>query len=268
MILGATNDEVKFVRKQIRLDFHRRYDEAVLRQTFFEQQNCLCILCGQTMEGWEGVFSHIEHMIPLRLFAEFYVSGWSLEQVLDNANGLKNLRLSHIACGGRKQDYDLEEIPENFFDSVQVENLTAEEIQQYEEWLSERGRKGGRIAGRKAAESGHMERMLNLPQTKKAQSENIDRVRNLPQTRAAQSKNGHIIGQIYGHIAGRIGGRITNDAAHRLNPKYRETRAAAGRSSSSRHVRWHINRAIVKRSCRFCEGVQAVNSNAVAAWGE
>lgn len=201
MILGAMTEEVKFIDRQIRADFHHRYgDGESLRRNFFEQQNGLCILCNQSMQDWSGAFTQIEHMIPVRLQAEFYVSGWTLEQVLNNANDLKNLRLSHISCGVRKSDYDLEEIPENFFDSEQPRFLTEEEIQRRRERMRIGGRKGGTISGKRSVESGQWERVRNLPQTKAATKkfcgiEHMEWMRNLPQTKAAQRKQGNIRGR-------------------------------------------------------------------------
>jgi hypothetical protein len=120
MQLAVTKEQVKFIERKIRIDFHSRYgDGEALRQHFFEQQNGLCALCNQPMQGHEGVFTQIEHTIAARLHTEFYAQGWSLEKVLDNANDLNNLRLTHTLCGTRKNDLDLEELPEDFFGSEQ-----------------------------------------------------------------------------------------------------------------------------------------------------
>jgi hypothetical protein len=51
-------------------------------------------------------------------------------------------------------------------------------------------RKAGRVSGLKHAESGHLDRIRELPQSKAAHRESLNRIRELPQTKAAQRENG------------------------------------------------------------------------------
>lgn len=128
MILGASKQEVRLITRAIRYDFRLRYDGEELRHLLYDQQKGRCILCSWAIQGYDSIFCHIEHMISLRLWAEFYAtSGRSVDEIVALANDLRNLKLSHLKCGIRKSDRDLDEIPKNFF--IGKPNiLTAHEI--------------------------------------------------------------------------------------------------------------------------------------------
>jgi hypothetical protein len=67
---------------------------------------------------------------------------------------------------------------------------------------------------------------------------------------------------------GKIGGRIAVESGHLARIKTKETSQKGQQmgGDKSRHVRWHINRGIIKLGCVFCisnedkDGTQSVNS--------
>jgi hypothetical protein len=113
------------------------------------------------------------------------------------------------------------------------------------------GRIGGPIGGRMVVESGQLERIRNLPQTKAAQREagrknvesgHMERIRNLPQAKAAQRE------------AGKKAGRIAVESGHLDRVRTKESCSEGGRAAN--HNRWHANKGIEKVGCRYCEVVR------------
>lgn len=207
MILGATKSQIRLVTKAVRADFRHRYgDGEALRQNLFEQQNGLCILCNKPMQGPDSIFTHIEHMIPVREYADYYVAGISLERVLECANDKeKNLRLSHTSCGVEKHSASLEEqIPDHFFDDVENRTLTSEEIQRQKEARREQGRQTGGISGRKNVESGQIYRIRTPESCAKGGRVAGRMAAESGRIQVLGRKHGPELGRKYGPIHGRI----------------------------------------------------------------
>lgn len=273
MIIGATKEEVKFISGQIRVDFKRRYgDGKELRERLYEMQKCRCCLCddggyddSNYIQGCDGVFCQIEHMMPLREWAEFYVtSGQSVEEIVSQANDLKNLRLSHINCGSRKNDRYLDELPDDFFETLEHPVLAPAEIQRRKEKMSETRRPGGKIGGKitaskwthehqvSAARIGgdhnyrlHPEQYIEMGRKgglisgpKNVQSGQLKRIHELPQSKAAYCENGRLAGlkavesgfiQALGRAYGPSNGRKAAETGQLASVRTPESCAKGGR---------------------------------------
>jgi hypothetical protein len=116
---------------------------------------------------------------------------------------------------------------------------------------SEAGRKGGLIAGRIAAESGHLVRIQQLPQAKEAQRavgrRAVGKLASL-RTPEHQAEAGRLGGLITGPINGPINGRKSFENRTGIHAPG----IAAKSGLIGRHTRWHTRRNITDPQCRLC----------------
>jgi hypothetical protein len=149
-----------------------------------------------------------------------------------------NLRLEHFDCNMRKRDHLDSELTLPFTPPKPVADVVA--LLE----ATERHREGSQKSGRKNVESGQLATIA---------------------TPESCSKGGF------------IGGRTTNDATHRANPNYRESRVQGGRNGSredkvhaglrvhvlhpnlasennrrNNHNRCHVRRGITNPNCPLC----------------
>jgi len=86
----------------------------------------------------------------------------------------------------------------------------------------------------------------NIQGKKNVESGELDRIRNLPQTKAAQSRVGKITGKIYGQIYGPL-----NDMSKIKTPESLRLGQIRG-GLLSRHTRHHVNRKLFNPACPLC----------------
>lgn len=255
----------------------------ILRERLWNRQSGLCVICRQGVPLSDNPFLVVDHTHPV---VQYAASPLSIEKASQYANDEGNLALVDKDCNGVKNAWDLEEFHQAIkcgeisFEGEQ-RTYTQAEIERERRLLSEKGRTGGRIGGRRAAESGQLERARNLPQTKLAQIRNasIQGRKNVESGHWQKllksgigGKFGGPIGgrknvesgqiqalgriqgqkntesgwiQALGRAQGRIQGRKAVESGHlaRIRP-------IAGRVAC--HRRWHVQRGIKNPACALC----------------
>lgn len=112
---------------------------------------------------------------------------------------------------------------------------------QSKEKMSENGRKGGLISGRKSVESGHIQALGTAQGRKNIKSGHIQALGKIQGRKNAESGFMAEVGRIHGVINGRIAGRKAVDSG--LLESIRPLGS---------HTRWHVNRKILNPNCKFC----------------
>lgn len=82
----------------IRRDFIRQYGQErleKLRLELCEEQNDLCILCGNHLQDRSSVITEIDHTISVYIFAE---SSIPIDEAARLANDRSNLAAAHVLC--------------------------------------------------------------------------------------------------------------------------------------------------------------------------
>jgi hypothetical protein len=147
--------------------------------------------------------------------------------------------------------------------------IPVDELDRYAE-VYERGRvkqiEASRKRGLKYVETGQLDSIRDLPQTKEAQRKTgLIRGRKAVESgllARMQSMGGRIGGRINGPINGRINGRkavesgqlasIRSKGGHIGGHINGHKNAENGTLEKARHSRWHVKRGIVKQDCTFC----------------
>ncbi len=237
MIFVRPPHEVKERTRAMRLDFLRRYDRDELREQLYLEQKGICAICGKPMQDSSSVVCEIGHATPVNVIANW---DWDIEKASEVANSRKNLLLLHMRCNRAQLDCDFEDFyavmrrDDNKFG--ETPKLTAKQIVALKLKLSERNRKAAIKAGRKNIETGHFDRIRNLPQSKEAYRRNGVAVGH-SQSHEDCVRNGRKKFELYGNSA------TPSDCAK------------GGRIGA--HVLWHVRRDIVNRSCALCQQAAA-----------
>src|SRR6266853_6556283 len=209
MLVGRSKSEIQERSRLIRASFARTIMPEV-REELFNKQSGKCFWCLKDLSGWDSVSSQLDHYTSVYMFAER--RDLTDAEAVQLANAKANFVLAHPECNKVKNALDADEFREHM-DSGKIvlgdsKKWTVEEIEKEKQRLSAIGSKNGRIGGRKTVESGQLDRIRKLPQTKKAQSETgrIVGCKNVESGQLASlrtSEHQRNAGRIGGHVGGR-----------------------------------------------------------------
>lgn len=228
MILRRPEHELKQRTNAIRSDLKRRYDLDALKEQLYREQESICAICKKPMQDSSSVICTVDHAISVFDYATW---DYTIAEACEYANAKHNLLVVHISCNSAKREADYEEFVEGLERGEIVlgkqSPLTPEKIQELKTALFERSRKAGLIAGRKSVESGHLDKIRELPKTKEAQrkagrirgrlnveSGHIIRINELPQTKEAKRETIRRMPRELKMLGGRTSGRQNVESGH------------------------------------------------------
>lgn len=164
-----------------------------LRDRLFNKYNGNCVLCDLPLQ--REAPNEIDHLVSVYCWAEQAIS---IEEMIHRANNEENLALVHSECNAAKHVLEWEE----FDRAVKAGEIvigeprrwTPDEIERQKQWLSKRGRKGGRISGPLAVKSGQLARVSPLGGLSRI------RLHGLPSTPEGRTKGAATTNHIRWHI--------------------------------------------------------------------
>lgn len=195
IIAGRPKVEVEERSKIIRAAF--RPTDA-LREGLFYARNGKCILCHQPLQ--KDALNEIDHLVSVYFWAE--QPDLSIEEMIYRANQENNLALVHSECNAAKSTWEWEEFG-RMRDAGEIiigepRRWTPEEIEREKRWLSRRGRKGGKISGRIAVESGQLAKASVLGGVRRVQ------LHGLPSTPEGRTEGALATNHIRWHVRRKI----------------------------------------------------------------
>ena len=273
--MSRTKEEIKERTRLIRAATPDCLEEL------FEMQNRICDLCGHFIQDIS--LSGLDHSVSVIYFAK---SPLEIEDAVILANSLKNLRVVHSTCNSSKKDKSRDEwFKEGLNNREAPRLLTKEELDNRRDQI----RLFHRSNGLKAKQSGQLRKAASLGGLKVGFKHALDMMEKQtgifspdydksPGRRAGgrktfENKTGIFArslekirsdSQKSGSIAGRMMVESGKLAEIRNLPQSKTGSSKGGHTQGLKnvesgllllalHIRWHVNRRIIKTGCKFCE---------------